>query len=246
MTRWRSASAGIRCRPDHQCWGHPCSSSNGGPPPASATCSRTPPSATSPMDEINDRLYAFHQLVDQDGRAVLAAAELDDALDEREPDDIADQLRHLLEDSATVRYSGSEAGGSTGKGSGSCAMTLSVERAAVFPSPECRQSGRRRDCSGLDGTRFRTPYGPHERCRASAARRGFAAFAGTLGEATDGTRTRDPFITSEVLYQLSYGGDTGQMVAVSRARWEVPASGACQLDGARRPARTSRLRPPAA
>lgn len=36
-----------------------------------------------------------------------------------------------------------------------------------------------------------------------------AAFAGTLGEATDGTRTRDPFITSEVLYQLSYGGLTG-------------------------------------
>jgi hypothetical protein len=36
-----------------------------------------------------------------------------------------------------------------------------------------------------------------------------AEYAGSLGEADARTRTGDPFITSEVLYQLSYVGAAG-------------------------------------
>src|SRR3954449_10478855 len=35
----------------------------------------------------------------------------------------------------------------------------------------------------------------------------------TLGEAATRTRTGDPFFTREVLYQLSYGGGSGETIA---------------------------------
>jgi hypothetical protein len=68
-----------------------------------------------------------------------------------------------------------------------------VKRAAVPPRHAADQRGN----NGTGWTRP-DPIPTHERVRAHAARRGFAAFAGTLRKATDGTRTRDPFITSAV------------------------------------------------
>src|SRR4051794_11960885 len=62
---------------------------------------------------------------------------------------------------------------------------------------------------GLHGTRVQAPYGPHLRFRATSGSRGFTALAGPTRRADAGTRTPDPFITSEVLYQLSYVGETG-------------------------------------
>jgi hypothetical protein len=106
---------------------------------------------------------------------------------------------------ATVRYSSSEPG-STGNGSGICAITIPVGREADSPSSECRPDGQRGDPIGPRGTRFQTPYGPHLRFRATSRSRGFRALAGTSWRADGETRTPDPFITSEVLYQLSYVG----------------------------------------
>ena len=83
-------------------------------------------------------------------------------------------------------------------------------------SPALGRGGRatlgvRRDRRGSAKGRRR---GPRLVIRELCSVCGNPRLAGISYQATDGTRTRDPFITSEVLYQLSYGGDTRQMVAV--------------------------------
>jgi hypothetical protein len=83
----------------------------------------------------------------------------------------------------------------------------SIERPKTLAPPRARAARRGRETPLRDPT-----SAPNQ---AKAAIRGTStpvrscAFARPSTEADGGTRTRDPFITSEVLYQLSYVGTAG-------------------------------------
>ena len=51
---------------------------------------------------------------------------------------------------------------------------------------------------------------PKRNREAAGATAGTSAVAGTRGKALERIRTADPFITSEVLYQLSYVGEASE------------------------------------